>query len=70
MVESGSSFDDYEGEKMFAVDLVVPKKQLYDSVKSLRTIGGSGVLVKPLTYIFDEEPARWSKLLRELGIEE
>ena len=29
-------------------------------------IGGSGVLVQPMTYIFDEEPERWSRLLKEL----
>eukprot|EP00958_Prasinococcus_capsulatus_P018545 scaffold2175_cov381-Prasinococcus_capsulatus_cf.AAC.20 len=70
ILESGKSFEEYEGEKMFAVDLIVPKKQLYDSVKGLRALGGSGVLVKPLTYIFDEEPERWPKLLEELGISE
>ena len=26
-------------------------------------IGGSGVLVQPMTYIFDEEPVRWRRLL-------
>jgi hypothetical protein len=33
-------------------------------------LGGSGVLVQPMTYIFDEEPARWQRLLRQLGLEE
>ena len=28
--------------------------------------GGSGVLVSPLTYIFDEEPPRWLELLEKL----
>jgi hypothetical protein len=32
-------------------------------------IGGSGVLVSPLVYIFDEEPPRWRRLLKELGLE-
>ncbi len=31
-------------------------------------VGGSGVLVQPMTYIFDEEPARWRQLLQTLGI--
>lgn len=31
-------------------------------------IGGSGVLVQPMTYIFDEEPERWKKVLAALGI--
>ena len=29
-------------------------------------LGGSGVLVLPMTYIFDEEPVRWSKVLESL----
>ncbi len=32
-------------------------------------IGGSGVLVLPLTYIFDEEPQRWQAVLAALGLE-
>ena len=32
-------------------------------------IGGSGVLVQPLTYIFDEEPERWQVVLSALGLE-
>lgn len=32
-------------------------------------IGGSGVVVNPITYIFDEEPARWRSLLDSLQIE-
>ena len=31
--------------------------------------GGSGVLVQPITYIFDEEPPRWRQLLEELQID-
>ena len=34
----------------------------------LRQVGGSGVLVQPMTYIFDEEPKRWRALLNELGV--
>jgi hypothetical protein len=33
-------------------------------------LGGSGVLVQPMTYIFDEEPARWRQLLDKLGLDE
>ena len=33
----------------------------------LLQVGGTGVLVSPMTYIFDEEPARWRKLLDTLG---
>jgi hypothetical protein len=31
-------------------------------------IGGSGVLVSKLTYIFNEETPRWRQLLSELGM--
>ena len=33
-------------------------------------LGGSGVLVQPMTYIFDEEPQRWKDLLARLGLKE
>ncbi|XP_077248223.1 ATP phosphoribosyltransferase 2, chloroplastic-like [Tasmannia lanceolata] len=52
----------------YAIVICVPKKALYKSVQQLRQIGGSGVLVSPLTYIFDEETPRWSALLAELGL--
>ena len=54
----------------YAITVVVRKDQLHRSVEELRAIGGSGVLVLPTTYIFEEEPARWHKLLAELGIEQ
>ncbi|RWW17678.1 hypothetical protein GW17_00018380 [Ensete ventricosum] len=34
----------------------------------LPQIGGSGVLVSDLTYIFEEETPRWRRLLSELGL--
>ncbi|THG17723.1 hypothetical protein TEA_030139 [Camellia sinensis var. sinensis] len=42
----------------YAIVICVPKKLLYKSVQQLRAIGGSGVLISPLTYIFDEETPR------------
>ena len=53
----------------YAAVICVAKKQLYPAVKSLRRLGGSGVLVQPMTYIFDEEPARWRALLETLGVD-
>lgn len=53
---------------LWAAVICVPKRALYDSVKALRSVGGTGVLVQPMTYIFDEEPARWRALLQELGM--
>jgi ATP phosphoribosyltransferase len=52
----------------YAITIVVPKDRLHQSIEQLRSIGGSGVLVLPITYIFEEEPHRWLKLLDTLGI--
>ncbi|TXG53791.1 hypothetical protein EZV62_019047 [Acer yangbiense] len=52
----------------YAIVICVPKKALYKSVQQLRAIGGSGVLISPLTYIFDEETPRWHELLSKLGL--
>ncbi|KAG6515824.1 hypothetical protein ZIOFF_026258 [Zingiber officinale] len=52
----------------FAIVICVPQKELYKSVQQLRSVGGSGVLVSDLTYIFEEETPRWRRLLSELGL--
>ncbi|RID44878.1 hypothetical protein BRARA_I01643 [Brassica rapa] len=52
----------------YAIVICVPKKALYESVKQLRAVGGSGVLVSPLTYIFDEDTPRWGQLLTNLKL--
>jgi ATP phosphoribosyltransferase len=57
------------GTHWYAITVVVRKDQLHKSVEELRAIGGSGVLVLPTTYIFEEEPARWHALLAALGID-
>jgi ATP phosphoribosyltransferase len=33
----------------------------------LRSIGGSGIIVSPVTYIFEEEPPRYTAMRAELG---
>lgn len=52
----------------YAATICVPKKKLYSTVKILQKLGGSGVLVQPMTYIFDEEPKRWMDLLGKLNL--
>ena len=64
---ASASADDEGNDGLWAAVICVPKRRLYDCVKELRSIGGSGVLVQPMTYIFDEEPARWRALLEALG---
>jgi len=46
----------------FSVSIVVGGKKLYEAIQQLRSIGGSGVIVTPITYIFDEYPERCQKL--------
>ena len=41
-----------------AVQIVVRRDHLIKAIAELRAIGGSGVVVTPVTYIFEEEPAR------------
>ncbi|CAM6023137.1 unnamed protein product [Sphagnum balticum] len=50
----------------YAIVICVPKPKLYHAVRQLRKAGGSGVLVSPLTYIFDEETPRYRNLLAAL----
>jgi ATP phosphoribosyltransferase len=42
----------------FAVNLIVRRSELNDAIQQLRGIGGSGVVVTPVTYIFEEQPDR------------
>ncbi len=55
-----------DGEKMYAVHIIVEKEKLQDAIKGLREIGGSGVVVAPALYIFEEEPKRYKNLLKNL----
>ena len=47
----------------YAVHIVVRREQLFRVVAELRAIGGSGVVVAPVTYIFEEEPARYRTMM-------
>jgi ATP phosphoribosyltransferase len=51
-----------------SITIVVRKDRLHQAIAQLRQIGGSGVLVLPVTYIFEEEPARWPRLLEILNL--
>ena len=57
---------DGEETKWYAVNIVVRKDRLSESIAALRAVGGSGVVVAPVTYIFEEEPARYRSMLAAL----
>ena len=50
----------------YAVHIVVRRDRLFQAVSDLRAIGGSGVVVAPVSYIFEEEPPRYSAMLQAL----
>jgi len=50
-----------------AVNVIVPRSRLFQAVTEMREIGGSGVVVMPVSYIFEEEPPRYAAMLRALA---
>ncbi len=55
-----------EGGSWFAIHIIVEKKKLTETIRALREIGGSGVVVSPTLFIFEEEPKRYKELLKNL----
>jgi len=56
-----------DGSSWYAVNIVVRKDQLAQAIGELRSVGGSGVIVTPVTYIFEEEPEEYRKVLAALN---
>jgi len=54
---------------MYAIGVVVKKNRLYKAVEQLRSIGGSGVCVLPVSYVFERNSVRWEKVMNTLGVE-
>lgn len=50
----------------YAVNIIVQRNQIFQAINELRAIGGSGVVVMPISYIFDEEPPRYTRMLQQL----
>jgi ATP phosphoribosyltransferase len=50
----------------YSVTVVVRRDQLPQAITELRSIGGSGIIVSPVTYIFEEEPPRYKAMLAAL----
>jgi ATP phosphoribosyltransferase len=51
----------------YAVTVVVRRDHLPQAISELRLIGGSGIIVSPITYIFEEEPPRYKAMLTALN---
>jgi ATP phosphoribosyltransferase len=51
----------------FSVTVVVRRDHLPQAITELRGIGGSGIIVSPITYIFEEEPPRYKAMLTALA---
>jgi len=56
-----------QADNWFAVNVIVHRAELFKAVNELRAIGGSGVVVLPVTYIFEEEPPRYKAMLAALN---
>lgn len=50
----------------YALHIIVHRDELSAAISELRSIGGSGVVVAPVTYIFEEEPPRYKAMLASL----
>jgi ATP phosphoribosyltransferase len=54
----------------WAINIVADHHHLYSAIQQVRAIGGSGVVVTPITYIFEEAPERYQRLLAAMQNEE
>ncbi|HEU0293414.1 MAG TPA: ATP phosphoribosyltransferase [Anaerolineales bacterium] len=50
-----------------SVSIIVRRDHLPQAIGELRSVGGSGIIVSPVTYIFEEEPPRYTAMLAELS---
>ncbi len=53
-------------ENWYAVHLIVSKSMLHEAVLELRAVGGSGVVVSDVNYIFEEEPEELKAMFNAL----
>ncbi len=59
--------DRQNSNNTYAIEVIVPKPKIATAVKQLRAIGTTGVVVMPITYIFEEAPASFTELQAELA---
>jgi len=50
-----------------SVSIIVRRDHLPQAIGELRSVGGSGIIVSPVTYIFEEEPPRYTAMLAEIS---
>jgi ATP phosphoribosyltransferase len=50
----------------WSINLVVSHGRLYAAIQQVRAVGGSGVVVSPIAYIFEERPQRCQQLYEAL----
>jgi ATP phosphoribosyltransferase len=55
-----------DGGAWHAVNIIVRRDQLAAAIGELREIGGSGVVVTPVSFIFEEEPPAYQDMLKAL----
>lgn len=55
-------------ESFYAIHIVVKKEALHKAVREIREIGGSGVVVSPVSYIFEEEPLELINMMKALEV--
>jgi ATP phosphoribosyltransferase len=55
-----------ERENWFAVHLIVSKSMLHEAIREIRSMGGSGVVVSDVNYIFEEEPEELAAMFEAL----
>ena len=58
-----------ERENWYAVHLIVSKSTLHEAIKEIRSVGGSGVVVSDVNYIFEEEPEELKAMFEALSDE-
>ena len=54
-------------QSWYSVTVVVRRDRLPQAVSELRAIGGSGIIVSPVTYIFEAEPPRYTAMVAALS---
>ena len=50
----------------YSISIIVCRDHLSQAISELREVGGSGIIVSPVTYIFEEEPPRYKAMLNAL----